>query len=51
MAAQLYMALTLSEKFSIRFLGVTGPSMEPTLDFKNNLVMLDCFTAKILRNP
>ena len=41
----------LSEKFSIRFQGVTGPSMMPTLDARDNLIMLDCFTTRFLRSP
>ena len=51
MTAQLYAGLMLSERYSVRFIGVTGPSMVPTLDFRDNLVMLDCFTVQFLRNP
>ncbi len=30
---------------------VSGPSMLPTLDEYNNLVGVDCFTHRFLRNP
>ena len=32
-------------------MGVTGPSMCPTLDDNDNLVMVDCFTTSMLRYP
>ena len=48
---QLYAGLTLSEKYTVKFVGVTGPSMVPTLDTSDNLIMLDCFTTKFIRNP
>ena len=51
MTAHLYSGLMLSEKYTCRFIGVTGPSMYPTLDSRDNLVMLDCFTVQFLRNP
>ena len=51
MTASLYTALTLSEKYTVRFIGVTGPSMLPTLDSKDNLIMLDCFTVQFIRDP
>ena len=51
MTAHLYTGLMLSEKYSCRFVGVTGPSMIPTLDPRDNLVMLDCFTIAFLRSP
>ena len=51
MTAHLYAGLMLSEKYTFRFIGVTGPSMEPTLDSRDNLVMLDCFTMNFVRNP
>ena len=51
MTATLYAGLMLSEKYTCRFIGVTGPSMLPTLDSRDNLVMLDCFTMSFVRNP
>mmetsp|Transcript_22077 Transcript_22077/g.25837 ORF Transcript_22077/g.25837 Transcript_22077/m.25837 type:complete len:164 (+) Transcript_22077:29-520(+) len=51
MTAHLYSGLMLSEKFTCRFIGVTGPSMCPTLDPRDNLVLLDCFTVSFLRGP
>ena len=51
MTAHLYAGLMLSEKYTFRFIGVTGPSMMPTLDPRDNLVMLDCFTINFLRGP
>ena len=51
MTAQLYCGLMLSEKFAVRFVGVSGPSMMPTLDSRDNLIMLDCFTTRFLRSP
>ena len=51
MTAQLYSGLMLSEKFTCRFIGVTGPSMLPTLESRDNLVMLDCFTVQFVRSP
>ena len=51
MTANLYSALMLSEKYTLRFIGVTGPSMVPTLDSRDNLIMVDCFTLNFLRGP
>ena len=51
MTAHLYTGLMLSEKYTYRFIGVTGPSMCPTLDPRDNLVMLDCFTTQFVREP
>ena len=51
MTAHLYSALMLSEKYTWRVIGVTGPSMMPTLDPRDNLVLLDCFTLAFLRGP
>ncbi len=34
-----------------RFVIVNGPSMEPTIDERDNIVFVDCFTAKFIRKP
>lgn len=41
----------LSEHYLFRIVGVKGPSMLPTLDSSNNLILLDCLTTRFLRNP
>ena len=46
---QLWAAMLLTDKFAFRIIGTTGPSMLPTLDTKNNLVLVDAFTKKFIR--
>ena len=41
----------LSEKYGVKVQGIQGPSMQPTLDSQDNLVLLDSFTVKVLRDP
>lgn len=41
----------LSEHYLFRIVGVKGPSMLPTLDTSNNLILLDCLTTRFLRAP
>lgn len=51
LTAQLYCGLMLSERYTVKFVGVQGPSMLPTLDTQDNLVLLDCFTPRLVRKP
>ena len=46
---QLYAGMMLSDKYTVRVVGVQGPSMLPAIDERDNLVMLDCFTTRFLR--
>ena len=48
---QVFALCLLSEHYLCRVVGVSGPSMLPTLDQANNLVLLDCFTTRFLRGP
>ena len=48
---QLFATLNLSEKYGVKFVGVTGPSMCPTLDATDNLVLVDTFTTSFMRYP
>ena len=43
--------MMLSDRYTVRFVGVQGPSMLPVIDERDNLVMLDCFTTRFLRQP
>ena len=43
--------MMLSDKYTVRIVGVQGPSMLPVIDERDNLVMLDCFTTQFLRKP
>ena len=44
-------AFFLSEEYICQIVGVKGPSMLPTIDARDNLLFLDCFTTRFLRNP
>merc|ERR1712086_395523 len=41
----------IADKYTYKIIGTQGPSMQPTLDDTNTLVVLDCFTTKFIRNP
>ena len=51
LVSQWFIGFSLSEIYGIRIVGVSGPSMVPALEPRDNLVMVDCFTAKFIRNP
>lgn len=44
-------AFMLSEHYICKIVGVKGPSMLPTIDSSDNLILLDCFTTRFLRKP
>ena len=44
-------AFMLTEYYLCKIVGVKGPSMLPTIDSKDNLVFLDCFTTRFVRKP
>ena len=48
---QLYGCFSLIDKFGFKFVLCAGPSMLPTIDTKDNIVLLDCFTTKFVRDP
>jgi len=48
---QLYAGLLLSDRYGCRCVGISGPSMLPVLEQKDNLVFLDCFTTRFVRYP
>ena len=41
----------LTEKYAVRIIGCQGPSMEPTMEARDNLLLLDCFTPNFIRWP
>ena len=41
----------LLDKYGFKTTGCYGPSMLPTIDRKDNIVLIDCFTHRFLRNP
>ena len=43
--------MMITDKYVLKIIGCHGPSMFPTLDQKDNLLLVDCFTNKFLRNP
>ena len=43
--------MMITDKYAFKIIGCHGPSMCPTLDQKDNLLLIDCFTYKFLRNP
>ncbi len=48
---QLLGLYTLSEYYLCKIVGVNGPSMLPTIDTRDNLVLVDSFTTRFLRQP
>ena len=42
--------MQLTDKYLIKAIGITGPSMLPTLDVKDNLILVDCFTHRFVRD-
>ena len=51
LSLQLFCGLMLSERYIVRIIGCEGPSMEPTIDSRDNLVLLDAFTVNFIRWP
>lgn len=51
LTGQLLIGYFLSEYYLWRVVAVTGPSMTPTLDVKDNLLFIDQFTTKFIRKP
>ena len=43
--------MMLTDKYLFKVIGCHGPSMLPTIEIKDNLVVVDCFTTRFLRNP
>ena len=43
--------MMLTDKYGFKVIGCHGPSMLPTIDAKDNLVVVDCFTTRFVRKP
>ena len=43
--------MMLADKYLFRVIGTSGPSMLPTFDTNNNLLIVDQFTPKFIRKP
>ena len=43
--------MMLTDKYLFKIIGCHGPSMLPTIDAKDNLVFVDCYTTRFIRNP
>ena len=41
----------ITDKYVCKIIGSHGPSMSPTLDSKDNILLVDCFSYKFIRNP
>ena len=48
---QFLAGFSLAEHYVCKFIIVKGPSMLPTIDATNNIVLMDCFTPKFVRHP
>ena len=46
-----YAGMTLMDRYLFKVIGVHGPSMIPTFDKSDNLVVVDCFTPRFIRKP
>ena len=46
-----YAGMTLMDKYFFKVIGCHGPSMIPTFDKSDNLLIVDCFTTRFVRKP
>ena len=46
-----YASVSLIDRFGFKVYPISGPSMMPTFNVKDDLVLLDCFTHRFLRDP
>ena len=46
-----YTGMSLADKYAVKVIGCHGPSMLPTIDRSDNLLLVDCFTTRFLRKP
>ena len=43
--------MMLTDRYLFKVIGTHGPSMLPTIEAKDNLVIVDCFTTRFIRKP
>ena len=51
LVVNVFTGMSLADKYVVKVIGCQGPSMLPTIDRSDNLLVVDCFTTRFVRKP